>query len=293
MRTTLILCATLLAGTPFAQDRGKSPVPQVEDKADKSDKAKVTWPKIKPVRMSIAKDKIAQLAHKKESQRKRAHATIVRYGAGCAPALLGSLKPSQREEIRAEVVKLLDTFVEPRYAPLLAEAWTGKNAPRDRYILTTIRRLGLPGYIPLFAKGLVHGDPEIREISVFALAGAGDARALHPLLLLAKDSWDDKNYEIREVLPKLKGEKSTKWLLPRIEKGELSDRIAALRLLHGVGTEDSAKAVAPLLDAKEHLLRAAAVNALRGIVDGDPPFRKLSVFKAIEEIKRWKARVGR
>jgi hypothetical protein len=40
-------------------------------------------------------------------------------------------------------------------------------------------------------------------------------------------------------------------------------------------------------------VRVAAINALRGIVDGQEPLEELSVFGAIELAKTWKVRVGR
>lgn len=272
--------------TTSQQDAKKTP-------AKDQKKARVQWPVVKPVRLSIAKDKVRQLAHKKEGTRKKAKATIVRYGPGCTPVLIKALKDSLKPELKKAITALADEMLEPKYAPLVAELWTGTNKTRDLYILRTVRRLAATQHVKLFAKGIVHGDPEIREEAVFALAKCGDKRALHPLLLLARDSWDEKNYPIREALPSLKNEACSSWLRARLSQGELIDKVAVLRLLHGVGDKDSVSDVARFLDAKEHQLRAEAVNALRGIVDGEPPFHKLSVFKAIEEVKRWKARVGR
>ncbi|MCA8969198.1 MAG: HEAT repeat domain-containing protein [Planctomycetes bacterium] len=304
------LFTACLACPGLSQDSGKDPgqtekagpidragqdteTPKQDDPKQKTNEPeKVTWPAIKPVRLSITKDKIPQLVHKNEKTREKAKATIVGYGAGCAPVLLDALKHGQKPELVAELTKILDGFMEKQYVPLLEAEWTGTDEVRDAYIISTIKRFGVEGHGELFAKGLVHGDPAIRETATYALAMLGDERALHPLLLLARDSWEEKNYQIREALPKLKSETSTKWLVNHLAEGEIADRIATLRLLHSAGTKDCVRAIAPLLDAKEHLIRAEAVNALRGIMDGDPPFRKLSVFQAIEEIKKWKARVG-
>lgn len=289
-----ILLLTLIGGGAplLAQGEKGTPAKKTEPATKKQDETKVAWPVVKPVRLSITRDKIRQLAHKKDDKRDKARKTIVRYGVGTVPVLIKSLKDTQKPALRDAVMKLVDELVEPRYAPLVAELWTGTNKTRDLFILKTVRRLEPTKHVKLYAKGIVHGDPGIRDEATFALAHCGDKRALHPLWLLARDAWDKKNYPIREALPKLKKPACASWLLARLDKGEIIDKIATLRLLHGIGGEDSVRSVAPLLNAKEHQLRAEAVNALRGIVDGDPPFHKLSVFKAIEEVKKWKARVG-
>jgi hypothetical protein len=49
--------------------------------------------------------------------------------------------------------------------------------------------------------------------------------------------------------------------------------------------------VLPFLDTNDNTLRIAAINALRGIVDGEPPIERLAVFDAIEMAKTWKERL--
>ena len=46
------------------------------------------------------------------------------------------------------------------------------------------------------------------------------------------------------------------------------------------------------LDHEDNQLRVEAINALRGIVDGEPPFENLLVFDAIEPAGKWKERLG-
>ncbi len=288
------LLAALVSATTTVRAQGGEPDAKEPHSKEKEKVAaeKIAWPDIKPIRLSMAKDKIPQLIHKNEAARAKARETIVGYGAGCAPVLLEALKPTQKPELLSALAEILDGFVESKHAPLLIEAWTGTNEVRDLYIISSVRRFGVEGQQAFFEKALVHGDARIRELATYSLAQLGDVKALHPLLLLTRDAWDDKNYQIRECLPKLKGDAATKWLITKLNEGAIADRIAILRLLHGVGTKDCAPTVGRLLDDSSHLIRAEAVNALRGIMDGAPPFKKLSVFQAIEEIKKWKARVG-
>jgi len=54
--------------------------------------------------------------------------------------------------------------------------------------------------------------------------------------------------------------------------------------------EDAIAIVKPQLDNTDNSIRIAAINALRGIVDGDLPIANLPVFEAIELAKKWKTR---
>jgi hypothetical protein len=79
----------------------------------------------------------------------------------------------------------------------------------------------------------------------------------------------------------------------KLRDGDTHTKVAALRLLGGAGVKSAKFAIGTYLDASEHQVRAGAVNALRGILDGNPPYRNLSVFQAIDEVKKWKRRLGR
>jgi HEAT repeat protein len=74
---------------------------------------------------------------------------------------------------------------------------------------------------------------------------------------------------------------------------DVDEQIACLRLLAGCGTKDAVSPIASMLNSSNHHIRVATVNALRGIVDGQRPYANLTVFNAITEVKKWKARLGR
>jgi hypothetical protein len=64
-----------------------------------------------------------------------------------------------------------------------------------------------------------------------------------------------------------------------------------LNLLSACGTQGDTSAVKPFLDSDDHQIRVAAINALRGMVDGEGPIDKLPVFDAIDLAKQWKNRI--
>jgi hypothetical protein len=88
----------------------------------------------------------------------------------------------------------------------------------------------------------------------------------------------------------VRGPEATARLAPALE-GERDGAVAALRLLAGCGAADVVGRIRPHLDSTDRGLQLAAINALRGIVDGAPPLATLPVFEMIERAKAWKARL--
>ena len=72
-------------------------------------------------------------------------------------------------------------------------------------------------------------------------------------------------------------------------------RLVAITLvaaLAGCGEKKSAVPVIQHLDSTDNGVRIAAINALRGVIDGAEPLERLSAFDAIEQAKAWKERLG-
>ena len=67
-------------------------------------------------------------------------------------------------------------------------------------------------------------------------------------------------------------------------------------LLEGVATQiavalQNARLVRGFLDVSDNRLKVAAINALRGMYDREPPLEKLPVFEAIDMAEAWKGRL--
>jgi hypothetical protein len=120
---------------------------------------------------------------------------------------------------------------------------------------------------------------------------AGSLAGIDFLFTRAQARWAAIETEARRVLEIVRGQAAADIVAPHLESAERKERIAALHLLAGCGTADLGARVGRFLDDSDNSVRIAAINALRGIVDGDPPIDKLSVFDAIERANKWKARL--
>ncbi|MEM9382952.1 MAG: hypothetical protein AAGB93_23590, partial [Planctomycetota bacterium] len=133
------------------------------------------------------------------------------------------------------------------------------------------------------------------DLAATLCLSTGSPRGLGRVIVLAEpESWVEWKTTLR---PACSGARAAGDEVARAVAGallgaeEVSERVAALNLLAYAGTKDLARAVVPALDAEENQVKVAAINALRRMVDDDPPLDKLSTFDAIERANRWKSRL--
>jgi HEAT repeat protein len=96
---------------------------------------------------------------------------------------------------------------------------------------------------------------------------------------------------LRRTLEAVRGPAASEHVAGWLADPDRRVRAAALEMLAGCGEKSVTPRVKPFLDEQDNTLRIAAINALRGIVDGEQPLDRLPVFEAIELAKRWKERV--
>lgn len=283
-------------GDPGIQDAGTTqPQEKPTSKKQKAKKQKVkkpAWPKLKFSKKSTAKDKINQLVAKKPEVREKAQAKILSYGAGVVPVLLAAYHDRQKQLLRDRIRPLLDELITKEYGPVLEVSTSDKNEVLMQFALEKLDSFQDPRYAAWFRHATRHKNPAISDGAWYALARIGEQDSLQFLIEKARKSWSKEKAQILPVLGGLKGEKATDRMLALLGQKKLEDKLAALRLLHGVGTKRSANKVAAYLNSKHQVLKVEAVNALLGIMDGKKPHDHLSVFQSIDVVKKWKRRMG-
>jgi HEAT repeat protein len=143
------------------------------------------------------------------------------------------------------------------------------------------------------AKAAREKDPKADGVDREVYAGAlcvtasGSHAALEQVAKYAETQWGKHANELRTALEAVRDETATAFALEMV-KGERVKKVAGLHMLAGCGTKSAIAPLRPLLDDTDNSIRVATINALRGIVDGDPPIANLPVFEAIELAKKWK-----
>lgn len=130
-----------------------------------------------------------------------------------------------------------------------------------------------------------------RYATALCCASAGSMAGFDALWEAVSGKWDKKKRELRAALDGARSKEASAWALAKLKADDRKAAVAALRMLAGCGVKDDASRIKGLLDNEDNSIRVAAINALRGMVDGEGPLEDISAFEAIETARKWKGRV--
>jgi hypothetical protein len=212
-----------------------------------------TWPELSSKETEAAKLALRRLGDEDEEVADAAEAELQDLGPAVAPILLARLadRRPQHEEVLARV---LHRVVPATHAPLIADKATSKAALLRSFSVEFLAGLGDEAYRPVF---------EWRDVSALIQSGLAHAR----------------DGELTDKLVKA---------MPRDDERRV---VTGLRLLRSIAPKEYAGVIATWLDAEQHAVKKEAINTLRAVVDGERPLENLSVFQAIDQAKKWKARI--
>lgn len=302
---TLLFLVVLLAPPVCAATapRTQEPAPEQppEQPEEERDDSKLeAWPELdsaerKQVELEISKLRKART----EEMVVDAEAALKGSSAGAVPLILAGYAREQDATTRARLAEVMETLTDARHTRLLGQEFDHKQGAARVWCLRRAAAFPDPGLREEASAALARvqargerADPEERYAAALAAVSSGDTGGLEVLSKWADEAWHERGAELRTSLRAVRGPEATAVLTPGLA-GERGSCVAALRMLSAAGDDESVHAVAPYLASDDNQVRVAAINALRGIVDGDDPLEDLSVFRAIELAKTWQARVGR
>lgn len=220
-------------------------------------------------------------------------------GAGVVPHLLPLLGKEKGEDSLERMEAALDGLTDGSQTRLLAEYFDDRSMRIRKYCLRRcadfpdagIIEAAMSAYGAAKARKEKLRDPDEIYYAALCAAAAGSPIGFDELHGRASNHWKDHREELRLALEGCRGPEATRDLATRLADSDRTAKIGALRMLAGCGDLDAKNLCRPFLDNTDNSLRVAAINALRGIVDGDPPVTHLPVFEAIEMAKAWKQRL--
>ena len=272
--------ALLLAGAAYAQAPSEKP-----------EGTPPAWPELsKAEQKSVGKACQALRRAKKPERREKVEADLVAFGAGACPFVLDRLS-DHKTNVNDSLGRVLDQLTEPRHADLLAARVTDRKVAVRHYVVTRLTTLAKPELAEMFRGAREDKSEAVAQQAAFGLAACGATDSLAQLLQLANQSWDEHQAQLALALPAARGTEATDLVLGAVANADLPEQATALKLLRYLATSESAKAIAPYLDSEDSHVKREAINALRVVVNGEPPLETLSVFDAIERANKWKARL--
>jgi len=286
----MMLLALALALAPSIQEpTPETPVERIE-----------AWPVLagqekKQVQLEVDKLRKART----EEMAADAEAALVGGSAGAMPLLLLAYAKEKDDDARARVAAVMERMTDARHTRALALDFENKERGVRTWCLRRAAAFPDAGLREPAAAALAavaragdKADPEERYAAALCSVSTGAPEGLDVLREWAEGEWPERGAEMLTALRAARGPAATERLVADLA-GERKQLVAGLRLLSAAGDDSAVPAVAAYLDSDDNQLRVAAINALRGIVDGEGPMENLSVFRAIEIARTWKQRLGR
>ncbi|MDF1800976.1 MAG: hypothetical protein P1V81_17540 [Planctomycetota bacterium] len=226
---------------------------------------------------------------------------LIEIGDAAGPALLKALEKERKEEARERIAEVLVALTDRRHSRLFAAEFDSKSEHVRLFALErastfpdpAIRKQAEAAFAA--AKEREGTKKEVKHelyFAALALCSSGSIEGLDVLHARALEDWGKCGQQVRAAIEALRGPEASERVAALLDASDRKATVAALRLLAGCGTKESAgPLVKPLLDSPDNSIRVAAINAARGIVDGEPPLDRLPVFEAVELANKWKARL--
>lgn len=261
------------------------------------------WPKLASDVLATAKIDIERLRRAGTPEMgEQAEAALTAAGPGVVPLLLPVLGKEREPDARERCVVVLDKLTTAEHTRLLAPFFADKSGEVRTWSLRRCARFPDAGVREpadaayAKAQALLAKNPKLEggadEVYAAALCAtsAGSHAALATLAECALTKWGRCGVELRTALACVRDEESTAFAAQFATDKDRKRIVAGLNLLAGCGTQKALAHVRPHLDSTDNSIRVAAINAMRGIVDGDLPIANLPVFEAIELAGKWKQR---
>jgi hypothetical protein len=268
-----------------------------EPQEQKREQKATAWPKVDSASVKVEVERLRKA--RTEEMGVEARAALVAIGPGVAPYLIDKLPHEHDAQALGRMRAVLDEVTGSSHTRLFAERFTDKALLIRIWCLKRAALFPDSGLATAAEKALAAAkgrkrkvDPTEVYVAALCCASAGSFAGFQDLATAAEEDWSGRLDELVTALGVLRGPEATALVAPLLAESARKRKLTGLRLLATCGDPETAAAlVKPFLDHTDNSLRVGAINALRGIVDGDPPLKRLPVFEAIERANKWKARL--
>jgi hypothetical protein len=233
---------------------------------------------------------------------------LINVGAACAPLLLVALGKEKSEEVRAQLVLVLDQVTDATHTRLLAKEFGSKSRDVRLYVLARCARFPDPqlraateAILAQLVKQGEKADSDERYVAGLCATSAGSTAGLLALHAAAVENWNKRGVEIRAALEGVRGLEASAVIMglfkdsdvqkpndPLLPKADRMRVVACLNILAGCGDKSTLAKARAFLDSNDNTVRVAAINAVLGIAENKPPVANLSAFEAVELAKKLK-----
>jgi len=300
IRPALALLAALAAAPALgAAAQDPQPAPQAPPPAEKPEIRRLeAWPALDGKTRDTVRVDIERLRKARtDEMTDQARDALVQAGSAVVPELLPVVGKEKDAQALQRAVGVLESVTGPEHTRLLAAEFEDRSLPVRTWAMRRCGQFPDEGVRKAAEEALARarkaGDKADREelyAAALCTTASGSRAGLDVLADWAVEGWGKRGVEMRTALEAVRGPEAAAEAAKLLKEGDRKKTVAGLNLLAGCGDPGAVQRVRPYLDNTDNSIRVAAINAMRGIVDGEAPIANLAVFEAIELAKQWKAR---
>jgi hypothetical protein len=295
----LAVASSLLCAFTHAQTQAPADKPAEIERA-------AAWPTLTGEALATMRTDIERLRKARTPEMgEQAEQALIATGAAVVPELLPVLGKEREIEARVRCENVLTQLTTPAHTRLLAAEFGDKSREVRTWVLRRCGafpdagiRAAAETALAAALKAKPRSDDrderdavaEERYAAALCATAAGSLAGLNEIDSWVLSSWGKRGPEMRVALEAVRGKPATDHAAVLAGDQDRKKIVAGLNMLAGCGSKDAVAIVKPHLDSTDNSIRVAAINAMRGIVDGDQPIANLPVFEAIELAKKWKGR---
>lgn len=237
---------------------------------------------------------IDKLRNNNAEGRAKTEAVIIALGRGAIPALVAechTLHAGQQDGL----VNCLLAVTDMRDRDLVEQSLTAEKVPLRRFAARKVGELKIPAQIDKLPPLLKDADEAVRTEAAIALVANGREEGL-PVATIALPGPQHARVQAAIHGVAGKGDHAGVAAMLKIdqrrerEEPEVAakERIAAVAVLHAIGDKPAQVLLMQTLEDHHNVVQRDAINALRDLLEQQPPMQGGSIFQQIKEVERLK-----
>lgn len=260
---------------------------------DEKEKYKpVEYPPLSPLHKEKIKRLYTKFKNRNPKKRKAYEKDMIAIGRSAIPSLIKN-GTTGHEEMGECIYNCLSVLMDERDVVTLKTCY---QSEAERLRLLAVVKIGAvkdPDLLDFLKEACKDESPKVRLEAGLGCAALGDASGVGEIIMKVSENRRNPPPRIMECLPNLKNHVYGSMFTPYLVKHDEPEvRIAAAHVIAEIGDRKLKSTLGRALNDHHNLVKTAAVNALRKLVNGEEPREFKNVFDLVEAVNKWKKELG-
>jgi hypothetical protein len=269
------------------------PAGQQAEERDPKEEPPPVYPELSAIQKEKCKTLLRRFKNKNPKKRRGHEKEMIALGRGVIPYLIEKGSTTHKEQGEC-IYNCLFALMDHRDIVTLKSCYTSKEARMRLLAVSELAEMKKPILSDFLKKTLKDEESDIRLEAALGLMALSDPSGIGEVILaVAKSKESTPPLRLTRDLPLLKGKVYPSLFGPYvISHKDPEVRIASIQVIVYINDLGLKKALGRALSDPHNLVQAAAVNALRKLINNEEP-RKFTTVELIDEVMRWKKTLGR